>query len=282
MTHWVSKKNYAAMAFFMLALSCKDSSTDSSHVKSDWENAQEPDQTRTYVVDWSCEPKQYGKKAEKEVSYQEEYCEWKTVKTDKAKDEKTCRFTASFDTSRKFHLNSRDQTPFNTLEAALYLVESCADNATSRLEKGLGTGKLCAGLPDACVKERNSDPEICDKIRWTTKERFENRLDYCVDQLPVVANQRTEKPFLQFGLLTEIPANCQYTTDDKTELDCTVPAEESCFSVAGQLRVGLRVHTKPLDSKAELPSADACYQPLVTEIPEFSSSREISVPRDSN
>lgn len=259
--------------------SCKNSSSLDSSAKSDWENPAEDDKARSYVVDWSCEPKQFGQKAEKVVAYQEEYCEWKTEKT--TDNEKVCRFTSSFDDSRDFSLNSRGETPFNTIPAALYLVSSCAENATSRLEKNLGIGKLCAGLPDACVAERNSDPEICDKVRWVTKERFEKRLDYCVDQLPVVESQKTDRPLMQFGLLTELPENCSYATDDQTEVKCTIPKEEDCFSIAGQLRVGLRVYTKAAGSKAELPNSNACYQPMISEVPSEEESAENSLDNPS-
>lgn len=274
MTSPVSKVKYAALTFLLLA-ACKNSASQDSVTKSDWEKEAEADKARSYVVDWSCEPKQFGRAAEKTVEYQEEYCEWRVEKT--TKTEKVCRFTSSFDETRDFSLNSRGQTPFNTIGAARYLVDSCADNATDRLEKKLGSGKLCSGLPDACVAERNSDPEICDKIRWTTKERFEKRLDYCVDQLPVRDSDKTETPFMQFGLLTDLPENCSFATEDKTEVLCTVAKNEDCFSVAGQLRVGLRVYTKAADSEAELPIADACYQPLITEVPEEETSEEISV-----
>jgi hypothetical protein len=263
---------------FLLILSCTKTPTHPSSTKSDWENAQQADKSRTYVVDWSCEPKRFGSSAESNVGDQEEYCEWQTVKVENS--ERTCRFTTSFDTTRSFHLNSREETPFNTVDAARILVQSCAENATARLEKGLGTGKLCSDIPNDCVDGRNSDPEICDKIRWTTKERFEKRLDYCVDQLPTDSFQTTTKPLMQFGILTDIPANCRYTTDDKTEVDCTVPADESCFSIAGQLRVGLRVHTRPFDSEAKLPTDDACYRPSATQSTESTESREVAVPVD--
>ena len=69
-------------------------------------------------------------------------------------------------------------------------------------------------------------------------------------------------PAIAIGILTGLPENCTYATDDKTEVTCTVPAEDTCFSVAGQLRVGMRVQTKAkTDLAAKLPATRECYVP---------------------
>jgi hypothetical protein len=244
------------------SISCKEDLDDgsASEVKSDWEEPAVEGKPRSYVVDWACEPKRYGEASEKTVKNQEEYCEWKITK--QTATEKTCRFTASFDRNRDFYLNSRGKTPINSISAARYLVDLCSNDAERRLKQGLSVGSLCSGIPEGCVSGRNSDPEICSKVRWATGERYKGNIDFCVDKLTQRDSIVLDQPLIQFGILTEIPENCTYATDDKTEVVCNVPAEDTCFSVAGQLRLGLRVQTKAkADTETKLPSTRECFVP---------------------
>src|SRR6478609_4942390 len=133
----------ATFAMLSLTLACNGErgAQTSSQVKSDWEEPATKGKSRSYVVDWACEPKRYGAVAETAVKDQEEYCEWKVVKT--TATEKTCRFTSSFDTKRDFYLNSRGKTSFNSISAARYLVDLCTENAEGRLKAGQTAGSLC-------------------------------------------------------------------------------------------------------------------------------------------
>lgn len=266
---------FASLAVLSLVACNKgdNKSASNSQVKSDWETVPEVDpnepidptipvvsKPKTYVIDWACEPKRYGSAAEANIKYQEEYCEWKTVKT--TATEKTCRFTASFDTKRDFYLNSRGKTSVNSISAARYLVDVCNENAISRLEQGKSVGSLCTGVSSGCVNGRNSDPEICSKVRWAAGEKYAGNIDFCVDKLTQRDSILLPEPLMQFGLLTDLPENCTYATDDHTEVTCTVPAEDDCFSAAGQLRVGVRVQTvAATDTLAELPATRECYRP---------------------
>jgi len=251
----------ASLAALSFSFSCKESAmpTSASDVKSDWEELQVDGEARSYVIDWSCEPKRFGAKAEKTISNQEEYCEWKTEKV--TDTEKTCRFTTSFNRKKDFFLNSRGKTSVNSISAARFLVDLCTENALRRLKSGQSVGTLCNGVSTGCVNGRNSDPEICSKVRWAVGERYNDRIDFCVDKLTQRDSTILPDPLMQFGLLVDIPDNCSYTSDDHTEVLCTVPAEDDCFSVAGQLRVGMRVQTKAKGSEAELPATRECYVP---------------------
>ncbi|MBC7531856.1 MAG: hypothetical protein H7318_09775 [Oligoflexus sp.] len=252
----------ASIASLSLSFACKEdrNNPSTSAVKSDWEEIATEGKSRSYAIDWACEPKRYGAASEKTIKDQEEYCEWKVVKT--TATEKTCRFTTSFDETRDFYLNSRGKTPINSIGAARYLVDLCTKNATEHLEAGKTAGALCAGIPEGCVDGRNSDPEICTKVRWATGERFAGNIDFCVDKLIQRDSIILDEPLMQFGLLSELPENCTYATEDHTEVVCTVPVEDTCFSVAGQLRPGMRVQTKAkADTIATLPVARECYVP---------------------
>lgn len=243
MLRFVRSPMVAMLATLALASACNSSpSEQTSATQSDWETPASAGGLRTYGIDWSCEPKQYGSSAETRVGNQDEYCEWKTVKT--TATEKTCRFTVSFDTSRDFHLNSRGKTPFNSIPAARQLVQDCNSIALRRLKSGQAAGKLCSGIEDGCVSGRNSDPEICDKTRWAAGEKYKGNIEFCIDNLTPSGYSATSKPLMAFGVLADIPENCEYSDDEHTELLCTVPAEDTCFSIAGQIRVGLRVVTK--------------------------------------
>ncbi len=261
MQRFLKMQLMTSLAALSLSLSCRDQSPPptASLVKSDWEELQVEGQTRSYVVDWSCEPKRFGSAAETAIKNQEEYCEWKTVKT--TSTEKTCRFTSSFDRKRDFYLNSRGKTSVNSISAARYLVDLCAENALDRLQSGQTIGSLCNGVTSGCVNGRNSDPEICSKVRWAVGEKYKGNIDFCVDKLAARDSTLLDAPLMQFGLLVDIPENCQYSADDKTEVLCTIPAEDDCFSVAGQLRPGLRVQTKVKTGGAKLPAARECYVP---------------------
>ena len=282
------------LATLFLASACSNSDSteeSSSTVKSDWLEEATPGGMRSYGIDWSCEPKQFGASAETKLNHQDEYCEWKVVKT--TATEKLCRFTVSFDRSRDFYLNSRGKTPINSIAAARKLVRDCSGIALSRLKKGQSAGKLCSNLTSGCVAGRNSDPEICDKTRWATGERYKGNIDYCVDQLSPSDWTSTERPLMQFGVLTDIPENCEFADEEKTELLCTLPPKDTCFSIAGQIRVGLRVITKARAVAAEVPATfensedeeifgnsspangSGIETPLVEELP---STRECFVP----
>ena len=255
MRRFLSSSLFVILAILALASACNNSDTAeelSSTVKSDWLGEASPAGVRSYGVDWSCEPKQFGASAETRIKNQDEYCEWKTVKT--TATEKLCRFTVSFDRSRDFYLNSRGMTPVNSIAAARRLVKDCNNIALSRLKKGQTPGKLCSGINNGCVSGRNSDPEICDKIRWATGERYKGNIDYCVDQLSPNDWTSTEQALMQFGVVSDIPQNCEFADEEKTELLCTIPPEDTCFSTAGQIRVGLRVVTKAKVVEAEDPS----------------------------
>jgi hypothetical protein len=245
-------------------------SASNSQTQSDWETvpAAEPtlptepavSKPKSYVIDWACEPKRYGVASEASIKYQEEYCEWKVVKT--TASVKTCRFTTSFDNKRDFYLNSRGKTPVNSISAARYLVDLCNEDALYRLGQGKSVGSLCTGVPSGCVNGRNSDPEICSKVRWATGEKYNGNIDFCVDKLTQRDSIVLPEPLIQFGLLTDLPEGCTYATDDKTEVLCNIPAEDECFSVAGQLRPGMRVQTvATTDTLSELPAARECYRP---------------------
>jgi hypothetical protein len=263
------------MATLALASACngsKPASESVSATQSDWLTQATPAGVRTYAIDWSCEPKQFGASAETKPAQQDEYCEWKTVRT--TATEKQCRFTVSFDKSRDFHLNSRGKTPFNTISAARQIVRDCNDIALSRLKKGQTPGKLCSGITSGCVAGRNSDPEICDKTRWAVGEKYKGNIQFCVDQLSPSDLISTPRPLMQFGVLADIPENCEYSDNTKTELLCTIPAEDDCFSIAGQIRVGLKVVTKALPGSGSsveatggladtsgLPSSRECFTP---------------------
>ena len=257
----VPKRQLMALvvATFLLP-ACNEVQTLKTTVKSDWEAPAGPDGLRAYVVDWACEPKQFGNAAEKRISGQDEYCEWRTEKV--TATEKICRFTSSFDKGRDFYLNSRHQTQFNSTEAARTLVEDCNRIAVSRLNANQPAGNLCSGVTDGCLAKRNSDPEICDKIRFVAAEKHGKRLDFCIDQLASTEGMSTPAPLLVFGILTALPDNCVFATDDHTEVTCTIPLADECFSVTGQLRPGLRVLTQPITpSTLALPKRDACYVP---------------------
>ncbi|RZA27175.1 MAG: hypothetical protein EOP10_01110 [Proteobacteria bacterium] len=266
MQRFVRNQIVAIMATLTLVSACNNSKTDSeptSDVKSDWSTEATPGGVRTYAIDWACEPKQYGSSAETKPAYQDEYCEWKTVRT--TATEKQCRFTVSFDKSRDFFLNSRGKTPFNTISAARQIVRDCNGIALSRLKKGQTAGKLCSGITSGCVAGRNSDPEICDKTRWAVGEKYKGNIEFCVDQLAPSDFVSTPRPLMQFGVLADIPENCQYSDNTKTELLCTIPAEDDCFSIAGQIRVGLRVITKAASTDNELSSAAGESLPAARE-----------------
>lgn len=252
----------APIASLAFSFACKQESapTSASTVKSDWEAVAVEGEARSYVIDWACEPKRYGAAAEKTIKNQEEYCEWKTVAT--TATEKTCRYTTSFDRTRDFYLNSRGKTPVNSISAARYLVDICAEDALQRLESGKSVGSLCTGVPQGCVNGRNSDPEICTKVRWATGEHYVGNIDFCVDKLTTRDSILLDEPLMQFGLLTELPENCSFATEDKTEVTCVIPPEDDCFSMTGQLRPGMRVQTKgAADELAVLPPTRECYRP---------------------
>lgn len=279
----------AIMATLVLASACNSSPSDNeqdSTTKSDWETELTEGGLRTYAIDWACEPKQFGASAETKFANQDEYCEWKVEKT--TASEKICRFTTSFDRSRDFHLNSRGKTPQNSIEAARQLVEDCNGIALRRLKSGQSAGKLCSGIENGCVSGRNSDPEICDKVRWAVGEKYKGNIEFCVDNLAPWGYPTPKKPLMQFGVLADIPENCEFADEEQTELRCTVAPEDSCFSIAGQIRVGIHVQTKSKAAPAtefeetddifnedestngsglepaapaELPSAKACYVP---------------------
>ncbi len=233
------------MATLALASACNNSSMkngESSNLKSDWLTETSPGGLRTYAIDWSCEPKQYGSASETKANYQDEYCEWKIVK--QTATEKTCKFTTSFDKTRDFYLNSRGKTPVNSIPAARQLVRDCNSIALSRLKKGQTPGNLCSGITSGCVSGRNSDPEICDKVRWAVGEKYKGNIEFCVDQLSQSDFISTPRPLMQFGILANIPENCEFADEEHTELLCTIPSDETCFSIAGQIRVGLHVVTK--------------------------------------
>ncbi len=242
-----------------LLSSCQEQPRTWSREKSDWEAPADTNELRNYIVDWACEPKQWGNAAEKKISGQDEYCEWRTEKV--TTTEKQCRFTTSFDDSRDFSLNSRNQTPFNTIAAARYLVRDCNSIALKQIKAGKPAGKLCSGLTEGCKSSRNSDPEICDKVRWASSEKFAKRIDYCIDQLSPSDAVSTPQALISFGLLTDLPDNCVFNAEDHTEVLCTIPVEDDCFSVAGQLRPGLRVITKSSGSIATLPKSKQCFTP---------------------
>lgn len=248
----------SANVFLMAACGGKSKHATSTQ-NSDWEGPEVKDKTRNFVVDWSCQPKRFGVTAETRVIGQEEYCEWQVVK--ETDDEKVCRFTSSFDKTRDFYLNSRGKTEFNTIGAARYLVDVCAGNALERLQKGKTVGSLCSGVSEGCVAGRNSDPEICSRVRWAVGERYNDKIDFCINNLAAGDEVESSEPLMQFGILTELPENCAFATDDKTEVLCTIPKEDDCFAISGELRLGLRVEVKPRESELTLGAAKQCYVP---------------------
>jgi len=234
-------------------------SPSTSTLASDWGQPAIQGNLRSYVVDWSCEPKRYGAKAETSIAFQEEYCEWTVIK--QSETEKTCAFTTSFEYQRSFYLNSRRVTPFNTTGAARALIDACAADATRRLTEGLSPGSLCKDVEGSCAPGRNSDPEICTRIRDVVEQRFEEKIDFCIESLSPDESIFIIKPMIQFGLLTDIPSNCRYSQNDQTEIHCTIPKDDDCFSIAGQLRPGLRVQTRAQNAHMLLPEAERCYVP---------------------
>ncbi|MCX6129482.1 MAG: hypothetical protein NTX25_10525, partial [Proteobacteria bacterium] len=236
------------MIMSSVLLSCGPLKTHSSQQHSDWEGPAAEDASRTYVVDWACEPKQYGSDAEKDISMQEEYCEWKSEKL--SDTEKTCRFTSSFDNSRDFYLNSRKQTEFNSIFAAQELRDNCSKLSACLVADKKSEGHLCTGVDsDNCVRERNSDPEICDKLRWVTKENYNGNLNFSIAHMPAGTPDFSPEPLVQLGLLATLPENCHYTKPDKTEVACTIPIEDECYSMSGQLRAGIQVETKKFSAR---------------------------------
>ncbi len=247
-----------ALAILVTALTgCGDGRGPESKLSSDWQGAAAPDGSRTYVIDWACEPKRFGGSAEVYVDQQEEYCEWRLVRKGAAGD--VCQFTTSFDDHREFYLNSRGQTDINSVSAAQMLRDDCSSVALKRLKAGKGVGHNCAEISQhggGCVPERNSDPEICDKVRFVVGEKYHRELDFSIDQMPPDNVEHTTMPLMRLGLLTALPKNCTFSQADHTEVNCSVPAGTSCFSLSGQLRVGVRVLTTlPKPALGEGPTA---------------------------
>ncbi len=223
---------------------CQDEAPAPARLLSDWEAPPAADGSRPYVIDWACQPKRFDSSAETEIYEQEEYCEWRVVATDDTT--KTCQFTTSFDNSRDFYLNSRGRTRFNSVGAAQELRDACAEVALARLRQGKPVGQNCTNVSaGGCVPGRNSDPEICSRVRYMVGQNYNQVLDFTIDQMPAGSTRFTKLPLMRMGLLTALPAGCAYSQADKTEVTCSVPKESSCFALTGQLRVGLRVLTTP-------------------------------------
>ena len=242
-----------ALLAFTLPLSCKARQESQSATKSDFEGPADTSGSRNYVIDWPCEPKRYDSSAETELSEQDEYCEWR-VEQGQA-NQKQCRFTTSFDSSRDFFLNSRGATRFNSIGAAQALRDDCATTALKRLGKGLAAGRNCSSISaNNCVATRNSDPEICDKVRWVVGQNYNKKLDFAIDQMPPNGKDYSKMTLMRLNLLTSLPAGCQYSRPDKTEVLCTIDRSRDCFSLTGQMRASIRVVTTPFGSKAAAPA----------------------------
>jgi len=227
-----------------------------SGLASDWQGAAAPDGSRAYVIDWACEPKRFGGSAEEDISHQEEYCEWRSVATmlNTNAKEKVCQFTSSFDHTRDFYLNSRGRTGINSIGAAQQLRDDCSAVATRHLKRGQAVGHNCSevgGVGGGCVAERNSDPEICDKVRFVVGQKYYGKFNFCIDQMPPDYANSSSLPLMRLGMLTSLPKGCVYSQADHTEVSCRVAEDLSCFALSGQLRVGIRVLTTVVKAVGE-------------------------------
>jgi hypothetical protein len=240
----------AALVF----LACRGTTGPVSATKSDWEGPAAADGSRNYDIDWSCEPKRYDSSAETTPYKQEEYCEWQTVTPAPAgtpAGKKACMFTTSFDNSRSFYLNSRGATPINSIGAAQALRDDCAHTALKKRQAGQQAGHNCSAIQaQNCVPERNSDPEICDKVRYVVGQNFDKKLNFQIDQMPDDGTDFSPMPLMRLNLLTGLPDGCTYSQPDKTEVICNVDESATCFSMAGQMRPSIRVITTPYSATA--------------------------------
>lgn len=257
----ISAAKFAVMSGLLIIPACMHRNSTDSYLRSDWQGPASADGSRKYAIDWSCEPKRYDISAETSSSEQEEYCEWHTITpppNGTPAGKKVCMFTTSFDNTRPFYLNSTGQTPINSIGAAQALRDDCAKTALARRAAGQSVGHNCSAIQaDNCVPERNSDPEICDKIRFTVGQQYDKNLNFQIDQMPPDSTEFSPMPLMRIGLLTGLPANCTYSQSDQTEVLCTIDASTTCFSVAGQLRPSIQVLTTPYQPSAVAATAQA-------------------------
>jgi len=255
---------------FSMAPACKHTATRSAGTQSAWAESVQADGTRRYVIDWSCLSRQFGTTADEEappgdydpnVSRQDEYCEWKLISV--TDTQKICKFSTSFDNARDFYLNSRGVTPVNSIGAARQLASDCTTKAKERMVnpsfKG-SPGNHCEGFhandgTGGCVAKRNSDPEICDKVRWAVSMNAKQKINFAIDSMPPPLTDFGTQPLVRLGLISALPNNCNYSMDDKTEVTCTVAKGQLCASVASDLRAGIRVVTSRYSAAPVTPAA---------------------------
>ena len=251
---WLGLHSYALALIVMGG--CGPRLEPNSALFSDWQEPALPDGSRAYVIDWACEPKRFGGSAEQDISEQEEYCEWRSLSNglSSGATEKVCQFTSSFDHTRDFYLNSRGRTGINSIGAAQQLRDDCSAVATRHLKRGQAVGHNCSEVGEfggGCVAERNSDPEICDKVRFVVGQKYHGIFNFSIDQMPPNNADSSPLPLMRLGLLTSLPRGCAFSQADHTEVSCRVAANLSCFTLSGQLRVGVRVLTTLIKAKGE-------------------------------
>jgi hypothetical protein len=256
-TTWLFIGNYSTLSFLVATslIACRHA--HGSNSLSSVPSATNANGNGVIVVDWPCAPRRFGISAETTVNHQEEYCEWKVEQS--SDKETVCRFTSSFDNRRDFYLNSRGQTLFNTITAAQDLRDACMATTLLRLANNQSPGEQCSDIsPDDCIPTRFSDPEICEKIRWVTTQNFNKLLNFTIEDMPKESTELSPSPLMRFGLGGGLPPGCHYSQLDQTEVQCVVPTGTPCLTVAGRLKVGLRVLTTPYSGPmtATLPASD--------------------------